>query len=135
MSVLIKEISNIITSNNNTINENIVGINYLEKLKYLLIDNLKNRKYRFSIKNLVSDLEKENSELKTLLAEQLLKTKALEIALGKPLLSPDRQRSMAAKVQRALSCSRRAVCRWLGLGLCLGLHPTRRKVTHLQLDR
>ena len=83
----------------------------------------------------LGDLEKENSELKTLLAEQLLKTKALEIALGKPLLSPDRQRSMAAKVQRALSCSRRAVCRWLGLGLCLGLHPTRRKVTHLQLDR
>ena len=62
MSVLIKEISNIITSNNNTINENIVGINYLEKLKYSLIDNLKNRKYRFSIKNLVSDLEKENNQ-------------------------------------------------------------------------
>ena len=29
------------------------------------------------------DLEKENSELKQLLAEQLLKTKALEIALEK----------------------------------------------------
>ena len=31
------------------------------------------------------DLEKENSELKKLLAEQLLKTKALEIALEKTL--------------------------------------------------
>jgi len=31
------------------------------------------------------DLEKENSELKKLLADQLLKTKALEIALGKNL--------------------------------------------------
>ncbi len=31
------------------------------------------------------DLEKENTELKKLLADQLLKTKALEIALGKNL--------------------------------------------------
>ena len=31
----------------------------------------------------LKELEKENTELKKLLADQLLKTKALEIALGK----------------------------------------------------
>ena len=36
MNVLIKEINDIIEKNNSKINENIVGINYLEKLKYLV---------------------------------------------------------------------------------------------------
>ena len=41
MNVLIKEINDIIEKNNSIIDENIVGLNYLEKLKYLVIDNLK----------------------------------------------------------------------------------------------
>ena len=59
-------------------------------------------------------LEKENAELKGLLADQLLKTKALEISLEKTL-SPERQRGLAKRVQVALSCSGRAACRWLGI--------------------
>ncbi len=51
----------------------------------------------------------ENTELKKLLADQMLKSKALEIALEK-----NSERGAAAKVQIGLSCSGRTVCRWLG---------------------
>ena len=65
-----KKISNIIIKNNNIINENIVGTNYLEKLKYLVINNLKDNKDKFTINNLEDDLEKkiinqQNLNLKT----------------------------------------------------------------------
>ena len=62
MSFLIKEISDIIIKNNNIINENIVGTNYLEKLKYLVINNLKDSQDKFAIDNLVADLEKKNNQ-------------------------------------------------------------------------
>ena len=58
MNVLIKEINNIIEKNNNKINENIVGINYLEKLKYLVINNLKDSQDKFTLDNLAPALEK-----------------------------------------------------------------------------
>ncbi|XOV69902.1 MAG: transposase [Verrucomicrobiota bacterium] len=45
------------------------------------------------------DIDKENSELKKLLAEQMLKSKVLEIALEKKPLSPGRRRRMALKIQ------------------------------------
>ena len=41
MSDLFKEIENIISDCNNNIESNILGINYLEKLKYFLIDKIK----------------------------------------------------------------------------------------------
>ena len=44
MSELITRIDNIITDINNQINDKILGVNYLEKFKYLLIDQLKNYK-------------------------------------------------------------------------------------------
>jgi len=59
------------------------------------------------------ELEKENSELKKLLADPLLKAGALEIALKKHL-SPERQRERAAVVRSRLPCSGQSVCRWLG---------------------
>ncbi len=62
----------------------------------------------------LKDLEKENGELKKMLADQMLKARALEIALGKKHLSPERQRGLAEKVQAALRCSGRKACRWLG---------------------
>ena len=62
MSFLIEEISNIIIKNNNIINENIVGTDYLEKLKYLVINNLKDNKDKFTINNLEDDLEKKNNQ-------------------------------------------------------------------------
>ena len=62
MCVLIKKISNIIIKNNNIINENIVGTNYLEKLKYLVINNLKDNKDKFTINNLEADLKKKNNQ-------------------------------------------------------------------------
>ena len=62
MSFLMKEISNIIVKNNNIINENIVGTNYLEKLKYLVISNLKDNQAKFAIDNLVADLKKKNNQ-------------------------------------------------------------------------
>lgn len=51
MKDLIQDIKNIISDSNNQINEKILGINYLEKLKYLLIDKFKTSKISF-IKNI-----------------------------------------------------------------------------------
>ena len=41
MDKFIKEVDNIISNCSNQINENIIGINYLEKIKYPLIDNIR----------------------------------------------------------------------------------------------
>ena len=41
MEHLIVEIDNIISNCNNKINDKIIGVNYLEKLKFFLIDSLK----------------------------------------------------------------------------------------------
>ena len=62
MNVLIKEINDIIEKNNSTINENIIGLNYLEKLKYLVIDNLKDGQDKFTLDDLVATLEKKNNQ-------------------------------------------------------------------------
>ena len=62
MNVLIKEINDIIEKNNSKINENIVGIIYLEKLKYLVIDNLKDGQDKFTLDDLVAALEKKNNQ-------------------------------------------------------------------------
>ena len=64
MSVLIDEINNIIIKNNNMINENIVGTSYLEKLKYLVINDLKDSYDKSAIDNLVADLKKRNNQSK-----------------------------------------------------------------------
>ena len=64
MSDLIKKISNIIVKNNNIINENIVGTNYLEKIKYLIINNLKDSQNKSTINNLVDELMKKNNQSK-----------------------------------------------------------------------
>ena len=40
------EINNILSDCNNQINENIVGLNYLEKLKYLLIEKIRDLDYQ-----------------------------------------------------------------------------------------
>ena len=62
MSDLIKEINDIIEKNNSKINENLVGINYLEKLKYLVIDNLRDGQDKFTLDNLVVALTKKNNQ-------------------------------------------------------------------------
>ena len=62
MNVLIKEIKDIIEKNNSKINENIVGINYLEKLKYLVINNLKDSQDKFILDNLAPALKKKNNQ-------------------------------------------------------------------------
>ena len=62
MNVLIKEINDIIENNNSKINENIVGINYLEILKYLVIDNLKDSQDKFTLDNLSVALKKKNNQ-------------------------------------------------------------------------
>jgi len=62
MNFLIKEINDIIEKNNSKINENIVGINYLEKLKYLVIDNLKDGQDKFTLDDLVAVLTKKNNQ-------------------------------------------------------------------------
>ena len=46
------------------INENIVGTNYLEKIKYLIINNLKDSQNKSTIDNLVDDLMKKNNQSK-----------------------------------------------------------------------
>ena len=65
MNLLLTEIINII-NNSNKINENIVGINYLEKIKYLIINNFKENQDKFIIDNLISELKKQNSQSKKL---------------------------------------------------------------------
>ena len=62
MNVLIKEINDIIEKNNSKINENIVGINYLEKLKYLVINSLKDSQDKFTLDNLSAALKKKNNQ-------------------------------------------------------------------------
>ena len=62
MNDLIKAINDIIEKNNNKINENIVGINYLEKLKYLIIDNLKDYQDTFTLEDLAASLSKKNNQ-------------------------------------------------------------------------
>ena len=62
MNVLLKEINDIIEKNNSKINENLVGINYLEKLKYLVIDNLKDGKDKFTLDDLAGSLKKKNNQ-------------------------------------------------------------------------
>ena len=62
MNDLIKEINDIIEKNNSKINENIVGINYLEKLKYLVIDNLKDGQDKFTPDDLVAAFKKKNNQ-------------------------------------------------------------------------
>ena len=44
MENFMQDIDNIISESNNQINDKVLGVNYLEKLKYLLIDSLKNIK-------------------------------------------------------------------------------------------
>ena len=62
MNDLIKEINDIIEKNNSKINENIVGINYLEKLKYLVIDNLKDGQNKLTLDDLVVVLTEKNNQ-------------------------------------------------------------------------
>ena len=61
MNTFIQKIEDIILENNNVINKNIIGINYLEKLKYLIIDNLKNID-KFVLENLITDLKNSNDQ-------------------------------------------------------------------------
>ena len=61
METFIQKIEDIILDNNNVINKNIIGINYLEKLKYLIIDNLKNID-KFVLENLITDLKNSNNQ-------------------------------------------------------------------------
>ena len=62
MNDLIKKINDIIEKNNSEINENIVGINYLEKLKYLVIDKLKDGQNIFALDDLVAVLTEKNNQ-------------------------------------------------------------------------
>ncbi len=62
MNELIKEIRDIIEKNNTEINENIVGINYLEKLKYFFIDILKNGQNKFTLDDLTAVLREKNNQ-------------------------------------------------------------------------
>ena len=65
MENFIQDIDTIISESNNQINDKILGVNYLEKLKYFLIDSLKNIKIS-SFKNI-----KNNQILKTYGQNQL----------------------------------------------------------------
>ena len=62
MNALIKEIKDIVEKSNSEINENIVGINYLEKLKYLVIDKLKDVQNKFILDDLVAVLTEKNNQ-------------------------------------------------------------------------
>ena len=61
MEDLIQAIQNIISESNNQINDKILGVNYLEKLKYLLIDKLKS----FKITSMKDIQNLQNKEIRT----------------------------------------------------------------------
>ena len=61
MNAFIQKIEDITLKNDNVINRNIVGTNYLEKLKYLIIENLKNLD-KFILENLMVDLKNSNDQ-------------------------------------------------------------------------
>ena len=61
MNAFIQKIEDITLKNDNVINKNIVGTNYLEKLKYLIIENLKNLD-KFILENLMVDLKNSNDQ-------------------------------------------------------------------------
>jgi len=60
-------------------------------------------------------LGKGELRVKEAFGESNAKVEGFGACLGKKPLSPERRRRMAIKVQEALSCSGRSVCRWLGL--------------------
>ena len=61
MNAFIQKIEDITLKNDNIINRNIIGTNYLEKLKYLIIENLKNLD-KFILENLMVDLKNSNDQ-------------------------------------------------------------------------
>ena len=62
MNTFIQKIQEVILNNNSLINKNIIGTNYLEKLKYLVIDNLKDSQDKFTLDNLSVALKKKNNQ-------------------------------------------------------------------------
>jgi len=61
MNTFIQKIEEITLKNDNEINKNIIGTNYLEKLKYLIIENLKDLD-KFMLENLMIDLKNNNDQ-------------------------------------------------------------------------
>ena len=68
MKAFIQKIESIILNYQSVINEKINGTNYLEKLKYLIIDSLKDLD-RSELKKLSVDLKKNNNQLKKIESE------------------------------------------------------------------
>jgi len=63
----------------------------------------------------LKELERENTELKKMLAESLLKNRVLEVRMRKKVVSPEHRRMMAKNAVAAKMCSGRAACRFLKL--------------------
>ena len=63
MDNIIHKIEKIILENNSQINEKIVGINFLEKLKYLILENLKSLDGS-ELENFSSELQQNNDQIK-----------------------------------------------------------------------
>ncbi|MDC0056592.1 hypothetical protein OAJ74_00410 [Alphaproteobacteria bacterium] len=62
MEQLILEIDSIISNCNNKINDKIIGVNYLERLKFLLIDTLKEKDFS-SFNNISDETAKELNKI------------------------------------------------------------------------
>ena len=61
MITFFEKIENIILTNNKTINQKITGINYLEKLKYLILEYLKDLD-KIILTNLITDIKKSEGQ-------------------------------------------------------------------------
>ena len=79
MENLIQDFNDIISASNNQINDKILGINYLEKLKYLLIDKLKilNISNEKSFRNFEQKEIKRKFGVKDLLIKFIFNTQSL----------------------------------------------------------
>ncbi|MGO2440625.1 MAG: IS3 family transposase [Serratia proteamaculans] len=92
----------------------------------------------------LKSLEEENARLKKLLAEAMLDKEALQVALGRKLLTTDQKREAVMLICDATGLSQRRACRLTGLSLSTCRYEAQRpaadahlsgRITELALER
>ncbi|MBL5885571.1 IS3 family transposase [Lelliottia amnigena] len=92
----------------------------------------------------LKSLEEENARLKKLLAEAMLDKEALQVALGRKLLTTDQKREVVVLMCDATGLSQRRACRLTGLSLSTCRYDAQRpaadahlsgRITELALER
>ncbi|HBS6754083.1 TPA: IS3-like element ISKpn34 family transposase, partial [Klebsiella pneumoniae] len=82
----------------------------------------------------LKSLEEENARLKKLLAEAMLDKEALQVALGRKLLTTDQKREAVEVMCEAKGLSQRRACRLAGLSLSTCRYSAQRPAADAQLS-